>query len=181
MTLDEIIQNRRSIRKFKDTPVSRKDIEACINAARLAPSACNSQPWHFAVMEDKKAKEEFCGKVFGTIYSVTKFAAQAPVLIAVVGTRGGNLLARFGQVLSGTRFYLLDQGLACQNFALKAQELGLGTCFVGWFDTKAARKALNLPLDKNIELLIALGYPNEAPSPRPRKEIKEIISYNKYL
>lgn len=181
MTLDEIIQNRRSIRKFKETPVSRQDIEACINAARLAPSACNSQPWHFVVLDNKESKEELGQKVFGTIYSVSKWALKAPVLIAVVGTRGGNLLARFGQILSGTRFYLLDQGLACQNFALKAQELGLGSCFVGWFDTKAARKALNLPIDKNIELIIALGYPDEVPPPRPRKEMKEIISYNKYL
>jgi len=180
MTLDEAIKNRRSIRKFKDAPVKREDIEACINAARLSPSACNSQPWHFVVFDEPKAKEEFCQKAFGGIYAPMKFFAKAPVIIAVAGSKAANLVTRLGQSISGTKFYLIDQGLACENFALKACELGLGTCFVGWFDNKAAKKALNLPAGKETQLLIIMGYPDEAPEPRPRKELKEILSYNKY-
>lgn len=180
MKLQEAIEKRRSVRKFKEIPVSRHDIETCVNAARLAPSACNGQPWHFIVLDDKKAKEEFCSKVFTGIYSATKWAAKAPVIVALAGTRGGSMASGLGQMVSGTKFYLIDQGLACQNFCLKAHSLELGACLIGWFNVKAAKKALNLPFGKDVEILIALGHPDESPEPRPRKELKDIISYNKY-
>jgi nitroreductase len=180
MTLDEIIKNRRSIRKFKNTPVKRGEIEACVEAARLAPSACNSQPWHFTVFDDQAVKEEFCKAVFGGIYSPCAFFKDAPVLIAISAPIGGNITTRFGQAVSGTKFYLVDQGIAGQNFVLKAAELGLGTCWVGWFNTAAAKKFLKLPALHRVEVLLALGYPDEAPAPRPRKELKEILSYNRF-
>lgn len=180
MTLDEIIKNRRSIRKFKNTPVSRDNIETCIEAARLAPSACNSQSWHFTVFDEEEAKAKFCDAVFTGIYKTSLPFKNAPVLIAVCASVGGNITTRLGQVVSGTRFYLIDQGIAGQNLVLKATELGLGTCWIGWFDPKKAKKALKLPIGYKVEILIAMGYPDEAPSPRPRKDFIDIISYNEY-
>lgn len=105
---------------------------------------------------------------------------NASVLIAVCTKAGGNITTRLGQVISGTKFYLIDTGIAVEHLVLKAQDLGLGTCWIGWFNTKKAKKFLKLPFDVKCEILIALGYPDEEPSPRPRKEFKDIISYNKY-
>lgn len=180
MNLDELIKTRRSIRKFKDTPVKRQDIEACIEAARLAPSACNSQPWQFIVFDDKEAKDKFADSVFTGVYSSCRHLANSPVLIAISAKAGGNISTMLGQIISGTRYYLVDQGIALEHLVLKAWDIGLGTCIIGWFDPKKAKKALNLPFDKKVEILIALGYPDETPAPRPRKELQKLISYNGY-
>lgn len=181
MTLDEIIQNRRSIRKFKAEPVNRELIEKCVEAARLAPSACNSQPCRYVILDDEKIKNEFCESVFTGLYKTCKrIGLNAPVLIAVCAKAGGNLETGVGQIISGTKYYLIDQGIAAEHIVLKAQELGLGTCWIGWFDPKKAKKFLKLPFGVKCEIIIAAGLPDEAPSPRPRKEFKDIISYNKY-
>jgi nitroreductase len=178
MTLDDIIQTRRSVRKFKDAPVTRGQIEACIEAARLAPSACNSQPWHFSVFDEPRAKAAFCEAVFTGIYKSMLFFKEAPVIIAVSAKIGGNIITRLGSVISGTKFYLTDLGIAGQNLVLKAADLGLATCWIGWFDNKKAKKALALPPGHAIQLIIALGHADEAPPARPRKALKEILSYN---
>ena len=181
MTLDEIIKNRRSIRKYRQKTVARNLLEQCLEAARLAPSACNSQPCRFVILDDKETKNSFCDTVFTGVYSSCKTLGQAaPVLIAVCTKAGGNITTRLGQVISGTKYYLIDTGIAVEHLVLKAQDLGLGTCWIGWFNPKKAKKFLNLPFDVKCEILIALGYPDEQPSPRPRKEFKDIISYNKY-
>lgn len=181
MTLDEIIKSRRSIRKYQDKTVPRELIEQCLEAARLAPSACNSQPCRFVILDDKETKNSFCENVFSGLYANCKnLGMNAPVLIAVCTKAGGNITTRLGQVISGTKFYLIDTGIAVEHLVLKAQDLGLGTCWIGWFNTKKAKKFLRLPIDVKCEILIALGYPDEGPSPRPRKEFKDIISYNKY-
>lgn len=181
MTLDEIIKSRRSIRKYQDKTVPRELIEQCLEAARLAPSACNSQPCRFVILDDKATKNSFCENVFTGLYANCKnLGMNASVLIAVCTKAGGNITTRLGQVISGTKFYLIDTGIAVEHLVLKAQDLGLGTCWIGWFNTKKAKKFLKLPFDVKCEILIALGYPDEEPSPRPRKEFKDIISYNKY-
>ncbi len=178
--LDDLIKNRRSIRKYKDTPVPKDLVLQCIEAARLAPSACNSQPWHFVVFDDKEAKDAFADAVFTGPYKFCRPIAAAPVLIAVTAKAGGNISTGIGQFISGTKYYMIDQGIATEHLVLKAQELGLGTCWIGWFDPKKAKKALKLPFDRKVEILIALGYPDENPAPRPRKPLEDIISFNKY-
>jgi nitroreductase len=179
--LDEIISQRRSVRKFKNKPVPRELIDKCIEAARLAPSACNSQPWHYVVFDDKEAKTKFEDVVFTGVYAgMKKLAAGAPVLIAVVAKTLPDATTSLGQIISGTKFYLIDQGIATEHLVLKAHELGLGTCWVGWFDNKKAKKALGLALTAAAHILIALGYPDESPEPRARKKFEEIVSYNKY-
>ncbi|MGB2578331.1 nitroreductase [Elusimicrobium simillimum] len=179
MQILEPILNRRSIRKYEPKPVEQEKLEAVLEAARLAPSACNSQPWHFVVFNDEEIKNNFCNTVFTGLYKNTMFAAAAPVIIAVISDKG-NFTSRVGNMVLRTELYLIDQGLAGENIALQADALGLGTCFIGWFDSKKAAKFLNLPSGKKVELLIALGYPAEKPEPRPRKNTQEIVSYNKY-
>ena len=178
MTLDEIIKSRRSIRKYQQKPVARELIEQCIEAARLAPSACNSQPCRFVVLDDKTVKENFCQTVFTGLYASCKnLGMNAPVLIAVCAKAGGNITTRLGQVISGTKFYLIDTGIAVEHLVLKAQDLGLGTC---WNKNKKGSAIALAMIFSTAMLLIALGYPDEFPSPRPRKEFKDIVSYNGY-
>jgi len=79
-----------------------------------------------------------------------------------------------------TAFYMIDQGISTGYLTLAAQELGLGTCYIGWFDHKKAAKFLNLGGGQKVELLLSVGYPAESPAPRPRKPAPEIIFYDKY-
>jgi nitroreductase len=158
--------------------VEREKLDLCLEAARLAPSACNAQPYKFIVIDEPALKEKFCAAAFSGVYSACKFAAAAPVLVAVVGDTG-KFTAWMGNQVQGTDFRLVDIGIAAEHFALAAAEQGLGTCWLGWFGAKAAGKALGLPSGKKVEILLSLGYPDEAPAPRPRKKTEDFRSYNK--
>ncbi|MDR0291348.1 MAG: nitroreductase family protein [Elusimicrobium sp.] len=175
----KLIEDRRSVRKYQDKPVEPEKINALLEAARMAPSACNAQPWEYVVFTDKEAKNKFCETVFTGIYSSTKFAAAAPVIIAVISNKG-NWSSRVGNIVCQTSFYLIDQGISTGYLTLAAQEQGLGTCYIGWFDHKKAAKFLNLGNGQKVELLLSAGYPAESPAPRPRKTAREVIFHNKY-
>ena len=182
MELEQVIKQRHSVRKFIEKPVEREKINACLEAARLAPSACNSQPWHYIVIDDPQIKQAFCEQAFSGVYSISKWAAAAPVLIAVVSDRG-NFTSRIGNYFRRTEFYLVDQGISGEHFVLRAHDLGLGTCWIGWRNSDKAERFFHLPKGKKIEHLLALGYPApEAATAKihPRKAFEEIVSYNEY-
>lgn len=179
MELEQVILKRRSIRKFLDKPVEREKINACLEAARLAPSACNSQPWHYIVIDDPKVKADFCNEAFSGVYNMTRWAEKAPVLVAVVSDRG-NFTSRIGNFFRNTEFFLVDQGISGEHFVLRAHDLGLGTCWIGWLNSDKAARFFNLPKSKKIEHLFAVGYPAETPDPRPRAKLEDIVSYNKF-
>ncbi|OGS13080.1 MAG: hypothetical protein A2234_09530 [Elusimicrobia bacterium RIFOXYA2_FULL_58_8] len=171
---------RRSIRKYTAAPVAREKLEICLEASRLAPSACNAQPYRFIVIDEPGLKEKFCAGVFAGVYSACKFAAAAPVMVAVVSDTG-KLSAWLGNQVQDTNFRLVDIGIAAEHFVLAACEQGLGTCWLGWFDAKAAARALGLGAGKKVEVLLSVGYPDETPAPRKRKTIKEFAGYNNEL
>lgn len=179
MELKKIIEDRRSIRKFQEKPVEREKINACLEAARLAPSACNSQPWEFVVIDDPKIKEAFCKAAFSGIYAQSKWAADAPAFIVAISDKG-NFMTRIGNFVRGTTFYLVDHGIACEHIVLRAWDLGLGTCWMGWINASALAKFLKLPGGKKVEHVIPIGYPAETPQPRPRQPLESIVSYNEY-
>ena len=182
MDVKTAIETRHSIRKFENKPVEREKITECLEAARLAPSACNSQPWHYIVIDDPQIKEQFCKEAFSGIYKMSAWAANAPVLVAVVSDRG-NFISRIGNWFRSTEFFLVDQGISGEHFVLRAWELGLGTCWMGWLDSTKAAKFFKLPAGKKIEHLFAVGYP--APdalvdAPHGRRKLEEIASFNTY-
>jgi len=179
MEVKQAIETRRSVRKFLDKPVEREKINTCLEAARLAPSACNSQPWYYIIIDDPQVKEKFCAEVFSGAYHLSKWAAKAPVLVAVVSDKG-NFMSRLGGFFRRTEFYLVDQGISGEHFVLRAWDLGLGTCWIGWLNTAKAEKFFKLPQGKKIEHLIALGYPAETPAGHARKDLSDICSYNTY-
>ncbi len=180
MELEQVIASRHSVRKFQDKPVAREKINLCLDAARLAPSACNSQPWHFIVLDEPKVKDAFCQEVFTGVYAISKWAAKAPVLIAAVSDKG-NFTSRMGNFFRRTEFYLVDHGIACEHLVLRAWDLGIGSCWIGWFNSDKAARFFHLPGGQKIEHLIALGYPTqENTATHGRKKLEEIVSYNAY-
>lgn len=126
MALLELLKQRKSVRKFLDRPVEREKIMMCLEAARVAPSACNSQPWRFIVVDDRELKNKLCDVAFSGIYSINSFCKTAPVIVVVISEKS-KFLARIGGMFRGTKYYLIDIGIACEHFVLQAEELGLGT------------------------------------------------------
>ncbi|MBA7699025.1 5,6-dimethylbenzimidazole synthase [subsurface metagenome] len=181
MALLDLIKHRKSVRDFLDRPVEREKIMMCLEAARLAPSACNSQPWRFIVVDDERLKNKLCGAAFSGIYSMNSFCKMAPVMVVVISEKA-KFLARIGGMFQGTKYYLIDIGIAVEHFVLQAEDLGLGTCWIGWFNEQAVKSILNVPQNKKIDVLIALGYyDREKLGPEhDREPIAKIASFNSY-
>ena len=178
--LQKLIRQRRSIRRFLSTPVEKEKLQACLEAARIAPSAHNAQSWRFLVIDDPEVKTKFAETAFSGIYKMTQFAAQAPVLVLVLAEL--DLLAnRIGRRVQGVSFYLLDLGIAGEHFVLQAEELGLSTCWIGWFNMRRARKFFKIPRKFKVVALFALCYAASRP-PRDgvRKPIEEIVRFNSF-
>jgi nitroreductase len=175
----KLVKARRSIRRYLDKPVEREKILDCIEAARLAPSADNVEPWRFLIIDDPELIARFSKKVFSGIYFISKFASQAPVLIMILA-RLDIIANRIGKQIQGVHFYLIDIGIAGEHIVLAAEELGLGTCWIGWFNSRKARKFFNIPRKYKIVSLMAMGYYEKKPShEKKRKKLEEITWFNK--
>ncbi len=144
MALLDLIRQRKSVRDFLDRPVEREKIMMCLEAARLAPSASNSQPWRFIVVDDRQLKNKLCDAAFGGIYSINSFCKTASVIVVVISEKS-KFLTRIGGMFRGTKYYLIDIGIAIEHFVLQAEDLGLGTCWIGWFNERAVKSVLNIP------------------------------------
>ena len=181
MDFSELVKIRQSVRKYSDKAVEKEKIEKCLEAARLAPSASNSQPWKYIVVDDKELKNKVADATFDKLVKFNKFALQAPVIIVIVLEKP-KLISQIGGEIKKREWPLIDIGISAEHFCLQAAELGLGTCMIGWFNQKRIQKLLNIPKNKTIGLLITLGYPPDdyALRRKSRKEKSEVIGYNKY-
>jgi len=174
-----ILRGRRSIRRFLPTPVEPEKLRACLEAARIAPSAHNEQPWRFIVVDDPALKERLTAAAFSGFYSGSKFAAQAPVILVLLA-KPGRAVARLGSRLQGVSYYLIDMGIAGEHIVLQAEELGLATCWMGWFNHRRARKVLGLPRAFKLVAMMPLGYAASRPRREPpRRTYEEIVAFNK--
>lgn len=180
MDFMELVKCRQSCRQYLPKSIEPEKIEQCLESARLAPSACNSQPWKFIIVDDPQLKTSVAQKTFGKIVSFNHFTMQAPVMVLIVSERQ-NLTAKIGNIVRKKSFNQMDVAIAAEHFCLAAAEQGLGTCILGWFDEDAVKKILHIPKQKRIELIITAGYPasNEI-RPKKRKSLDQIRSYNKY-
>lgn len=177
MDFSELVLKRQSDRRYALGPVAREHILKCLEAVRLAPSACNSQPWKFVVVDDRSILAEISDASIGL--GMNRFTAQVPVMVAVV-QENMNLEARAGSLVKNKDYSMIDLGIAVENFCLQAAELGLGTCIIGWFDEKRVKKVLNVPRGRRVQLLISLGYPDGPTRQKVRKSIDEMSSWNGY-
>ncbi len=180
MNFSELVHLRESCRKYQDRQVERELIDRILASCRLAPSACNSQPWKFVVVDDPAFKEQVSQATIGQMLSFNKFCLQAPVMVALVAETP-SWLSKIGSSIKDKDFYLMDIGIVAEHFCLQAAELGLGTCMIGWFDENKVKALLNIPQNRRIPLLISLGYPaNEKTRKKIRKKPGDVYSYNTY-
>jgi len=177
----ELIIKRQSDRVYIDKKVDREKINRCLEAARLAPSASNSQPWTFVAIDETELKDKVAHKTYGPLKSFNKFVPQAPVIVAIVMEKP-KLITEAGGRIKKKEYPLIDIGIAAEHFCLQAAEEGLGTCMLGWFNEKAIKKLINVPGSKSIPLLITLGYTPEGYRTRKkiRKEFDKVVRYNSY-
>ena len=177
----DLVLTRQSTRKYSPQPVPKDSLLKCLEAARLAPSASNSQPWKFIVVDDPDKKDALAKTTYDSVLSFNKFVSQAPAIV-VITLEKEKAVTRVGRAVKKKEWRLMDVGIAAQHFCLQAQELGLGTCMIGWFYELKAKELLNEPENISIALMISVGYPPEGYRIRKksRKPLEEIISYNKY-
>ncbi|MFO7924118.1 MAG: nitroreductase family protein [Bacteroidales bacterium] len=174
-----LANERQSDRKYHDKPVEKEKLDRCLEAARLAPSACNAQPWTFIVVNDPDLKNAVAGETSGALVPVNHFAKQAPILVVLVMEKP-NISSKFGEIVKDKKYTLMDTGIAASHFCLQAASEELGTCMIGWFNEKKVRKLLNIPDNKRPMLIITLGYPAGKKRQKIRKQSDEIIRYNSY-
>jgi nitroreductase len=181
MNFGELIKQRQSVRKYQDKRVEREKIDQLAEAVRLAPSACNSQPWKLIIVDEPGLKNKVAEATFNPLVSFNKFAVEAPV-IAVLVIEKPKMITQIGGSIKNQEHPLYDIGIAAAHFCLQATDLGLGTCMIGWFDEKKIKTLLHIPQNKKIGLLITLGYPPEDYKRRKkiRKPAEQIYGLNSY-
>lgn len=172
----ELAKIRQSDRKYKNQAVEKEKIIQCLETARISPSANNSQPWKFVVVDDFEKKEQIAECSIGL--GMNKFTHQCPVIIAVVLEKQ-NFMSTIGSIIKNKDYSLFDVGIAVNQFCLQAADLGLGTCIMGWFDEKKIKKILGVG-NRRIPLLISLGYPDAPTREKVRKPLEVMSSWNKY-
>lgn len=173
MTFDEILAARHSVRAYADTPVPREHLIAMLEAARAAPSASNSQTWRFIVVTDPEQRARLCAEGMMPVIR-NKFMREAPCIIA--GCSQPDLIAnKLGTGFTGIEYYQIDLGIALEHLVLKATELGLGTCWVGWFREDRVKEILGVPDKVRVLALISVGYAREEKiTARSRKPLERI-------
>jgi len=167
------IKSRRSVRAFTDEPVTEKEIEKLIEAARWAPSAGNMQSWEFIIVRDPKIKQGLCKAALDQ-----EFIKKAPVVI-VVCANPMRSAQRYGS--RGINLYCLqDTAAATQNILLAAYAMGLATCWVGAFDEQKAKETLGVPEGVRPVAIVPVGHSAEQPRIRSRRQLSEIIHHETF-
>ena len=171
----EMVQNRESCRNYAEIPVEKEKLLQCVEAARLAPSACNAQPWHFTVVSDPLQTKKLadCLQDLG----MNQFTDRCPAFI-VINEERANLSATVGGRFKSQEFASVDIGIAAAQICYAALDQGLSTCILGWFHEGKLKKLLEISDTKRIRLVIAVGYAADASlRPKKRKALEEIATF----
>ena len=181
MDVMEAIMTRRSIRKYKETPIREEDLNAVLEAGRWAPSWANTQCWEIIVVTKKEIREQLCGAFDPAAKNPGAGAiSTAPVVLALAakkersGYYKGKAVTKYGD------WFMFDVALAMENIALAAHNRGLGTVIMGYFDHDTVAKILQVPDDFFVVTMTPLGYPDSTPQPPGRKPMAECASYEQY-
>lgn len=177
----EMLVQRQSVRGYSDKAVEPEKLARCLEAARMAPSACNAQPWKFIVVNDPQLKDRVADyTTSGPLVPMNHFTRQAPLLVVLV-RESPNLTSKLGTLLKDKPYTLMDIGIVALQFCLQATAEGLGSCILGWFNEKKVKELLHIPKSKRAELIITLGYSSsQTLRPKVRKKTDEICCYNRY-
>lgn len=172
----ELVKHRTSCRSYEPGTVPKKHLEQVLEAARLAPSACNKQPWRFAVVEDEATRMRLVDKAFLTGIPM-HWAVDAGAIIAL-GMEKSTLTHKIAPMISGVDYPLLDLGIAGGHLMLQAEELGLGTCWIGWIKPRAVRRIVGWPRGIKAVGLITIGWPvSKDRKTRSRRPLAEMARW----
>jgi nitroreductase len=179
MTVRDAIARRVSCRAYQPTPVPQAQLMHILEAARLAPSACNQQPWRFAVVRNPGLRRRIVEEGFLPGIKMT-WAIDAPVHV-VIGMERSFVTHQLAASVSGVDYPWVDIGIAGEHLVLAATELGLGTCWIGWIKPRAIARIVGWPRSVKPVVVITVGYPSEVeteklPASR-RKSLDEIVSW----
>lgn len=172
------IETRRSIRKYLDKPVEEEKLIQLLEAARLAPSGDNTQPWRFIVVKTEENRRKLA-----EISHNQKWMLTAPVFIVCVAdircriNDDAEILIDEFSPQQEVKKIIRDTAIATEHIVLEAENQGLSTCWIGWYTQEKIRPALNLPSDKYVLCILTVGYGAETPKPRPRKKLEELVHY----
>ncbi len=173
------IEDRRSIRKYKNIDVDHKTILELLDSARLAPSGNNSQPWQFIIVRESNLRNEIAEASHDQ-----KWMNTAPVYIVCVA----DMASRENDFVKvdenspelSLKKIIRDTSIAIEHIVLEAVEKDLGTCWIAWFSQADIRPVLNIPDNKYVVAILTVGYPDENPEPRKRKKLEDIVHYEKW-
>lgn len=175
----KLINIRQSDRAYLTTPIENEKMDRILEAARLAPSACNAQPWKFIVVDNQELKNKIADCTSSKVLGMNHFTKQAPVHIVIVEEKA-NITSNAGSWIKNKHFPLIDIGITAEHICLQAAAEGLGSCMLGWFDENKVKILLDIPKSKRVPLIITLGYPASKTREKRRKDISDIVNYNKY-
>jgi len=164
MEFFEVIKKRCSIREYSDKPIKKEDLEKIIDCARLAPTARKEEPWEFIVITDKKELAEIA-----EITDYGKFLKDAAAGIIVL--------------CKDTKYYLEDGCAATENILLAAASLGIGTCWIAGDKKPYAEKIreyLGAPAGYKLVSILSLGYPKAEPTPHQKREVSQVLHFEKF-
>lgn len=199
LTTKEAIEKRRSIRKFKSAPIPDEYITELLNAARLAPSGCNAQPWRFKIVKDQETRDKLAGAAYNQ-----SFIAEAPVVFVCCADISGYIngtvaaiqdLGKIGAVDDGIVKILLKRAdqmktltidqigpqiafnvaIAIEHIVLRALDFDLGSCWIRLIDRQKVKNIFGWNDDRYVVALLPIGYPAEFPEERKRLELKDIL------
>jgi len=163
------ISQRRSVRAYKDTDVAEDKLNKVLEAARLSPSASNRQEWKFIVVKNQDTKKKLAKAALGQ-----SFVGEAPIVIVACATEAREIMT------CGQPAYTVDVSIACAYMILEAYEVGLGTCWIGDFMEDEVKSILKIPEHVRVVAMTPLGYPNQASSQKSRKNMDQIICFERY-
>jgi len=169
MSVYDTVKNRGSIRKFKSDPIPEKDLEAILDAARLAQSAANRQPWQFVVVSNETTKSALV-----SVAGHQRFVGDgATVIVCLADPDASAAVGSFNG-------FLLDLGIAIENMALTAWDLGVGSCWIGAYNETGVKQLLGIPDNLRVVSMLVLGIPDQEPGPKRRKSLDEIVHHERY-
>lgn len=180
MEFSELIKKRESCRDYCDTKVPREKLTALIEAACLSPSACNSQPWRFIIVDDADKTEKLKEYLFDKESGTNRHVLTVPAFIVEIETHA-KLKRRIEELYGSQQYAQIDIGSTTAYLTLKAADMGLSTCIMGVFDEEKVKELLSIPDELKVRLIVAVGFARTSEiRQKIRKNTEEIVSYNQY-
>ena len=170
MNFEELQMKRESCRVYADRPVTREQLVHLVDVARFAPSACNSQPWHFILVDESESRGTVVEAFDDHGVTGCPRGASVPAFLLICEHYGPQHFAQ------------MDIGMAAMGICYEAASMGLGTCIIGTMNQEKLHRAFGIPEERPVRLIITVGYPaNEgAPRKKARKELDEIVTHNQW-